>query len=40
MGIWNCGPIRNLVDDYAGTEDEEYQEYQDPNNDPDVWRWG
>jgi hypothetical protein len=30
MGIWNCGPIRNLVDDYAGTE------YQDPNNDPDV----
>jgi hypothetical protein len=24
MSIWDCGPICNFVDDYAGTEDEEY----------------
>jgi hypothetical protein len=36
MGIWDCGSIHNLVDDYARIEDEEYQEYQDPCNDPDV----
>jgi hypothetical protein len=26
MGIWDCGPIHNLVD-YAGVKAEEYQGY-------------
>lgn len=29
MGIWNCGIIHKLMNDGAGTEDREYQEYQD-----------
>jgi hypothetical protein len=36
IGIWDCGPIYNLVDDYASVEAEEYQEYQDPCYDPDI----
>jgi hypothetical protein len=37
MGIWDCNSTHNLVHDhYAGDEDEEYQEYQDPCNDPDI----
>jgi len=39
MYIWDCGIIHNFIDDYAGTKDEEYQEYMDPLANPDEWDW-
>jgi len=33
--IWNCGYNHHLIDDCVGTNIDEYQDYQDPCNDPD-----
>jgi hypothetical protein len=40
MGTWNCGVIYNLMDDCAGTKDEEHQDYQDYCANPDECGWG
>jgi len=33
--IWDCNVIHHLIDDCAGAENNEYQDYQDPCADSD-----
>jgi hypothetical protein len=35
MELWDCGNNHHLVDDCAGADIDEYQEYQDPCDDRD-----
>jgi hypothetical protein len=35
MCIWDCGVIHHLIDDCAGAENDEYQDYQGPCANPD-----
>jgi hypothetical protein len=34
MELWDCGYNHLLIDDCAGTDTDEYQDYQDPCDDP------
>lgn len=33
--LWGCGNNQHLIDDCVGTDTNEYQDYQDPCDDPD-----
>jgi pyoverdine/dityrosine biosynthesis protein Dit1 len=35
MELWVCGNNYHLIDDCVGTDIDEYQDYQDPIDDPD-----
>jgi hypothetical protein len=34
MELWDCGYNHLLIDDCAGTDTDEYQDYQEPYDDP------